>query len=336
MTAGFWRSILAGSVLLTGARADWNDTSTGVDLDRLRHPPLVKILSGGLNGKTSATFDGISARAISEGSREVRLRGTGKSGKPWEVRMCCLDEVWRADLDGNGTQDYIFFSGGPYFNGRRTPVFSLSILLMDNDSLPVPFFTVVYQGEDGKGIKNLIDLDHDGRAELLISSYDEDASDPKVGAFCSGHWVTQLYRFRDLRAEEVRGVVGGLKFPFIHAWTYRGGLCTENDQPLTPIETPTIHEHGTAISGQVSAVTRGMDETRLKIKPVAGCQTVAAETVVLDRSRMREIAFVNLWSSSREDLVQIIRRDGVPINLSGLEKRGKSGECSAVLLWATE
>lgn len=45
--------------------------------------------------------------------------------------MCsaCFNEVWRADLDGNGTPDYIFFGGGPYFNGRMTPLYSLILLL---------------------------------------------------------------------------------------------------------------------------------------------------------------------------------------------------------------
>ena len=117
-------------------------------------------------------------------------------------------DVWRADLDGNGTQDYVFFGGGPFFNGRMTPLYSMTILQMDSQGLPVPFFTVMYHGENGEAIKHLLDLDHDGRPELLISSYDENVSDPRVGGFCSGHWVNQLYRFRSLGVEEIRGAVG--------------------------------------------------------------------------------------------------------------------------------
>jgi hypothetical protein len=166
-------------------------------------------------------FDGIVATAAGGGAQEVRLRGVGKSGKPWESRMFGLDEVWRADIDGNGTQDYVFFGGGPNFNGRMTPLFSLSILLMDRERMPVPFFTVVYHGENGDGIKNLVDLNHDGHAELLISTYDENPSDPRVGGFCSGHWVSQLYRFRNFGVEEIQGTIGGMGFPFIRAWTYR-------------------------------------------------------------------------------------------------------------------
>src|SRR5450432_2095240 len=98
---------------------------------------------------------------------EVELRGVGKSGKRWEAHMCCLDEVYRADLDGNGTQDYIFTGSGPYFNGRTTPLFSITILLMDAQGIPVPFFTSLYHGENGKGSKHLVDLNRDSRAEIL-------------------------------------------------------------------------------------------------------------------------------------------------------------------------
>jgi hypothetical protein len=42
----------------------------------------------------------------------------GKSGKRWEAHFRSMDEVWRGDLDGNGTPDYVFFGAGPYFNGR--------------------------------------------------------------------------------------------------------------------------------------------------------------------------------------------------------------------------
>src|SRR5215471_1658868 len=92
----------------------------------------------------------------------------------------------------------------------RTPLSSLSILLMDG--VPVPFFAAIYQGENGAGIKHLVDLNHDKGAELLISSYDENVSDSWVGVFCSGHWTTQAYRFKGLGAEEIRGPLAKSRF----------------------------------------------------------------------------------------------------------------------------
>jgi hypothetical protein len=98
------------AVLLTAVVGNWNDTSTGIDLDKLRQLPLSKIRSGRLKDGSRVTFDGITATSESADAREVELRGVGKSGKRWEAHVSGLDEVWRADLDGNGTQDYVFFA----------------------------------------------------------------------------------------------------------------------------------------------------------------------------------------------------------------------------------
>ena len=142
MIRRYGRFIIGAAVFVFCALANWNDTSTGIDLRKLRQFPLHKIRSGWLRDGASVTFDGITARD-SVDPREVRLSGVGKSGKRWVAHLSGLDEVWRGDLDGNGTQDYVFFGSGPYFNGRTTPVFSLTILLMDNKGLPVPFFTEI-------------------------------------------------------------------------------------------------------------------------------------------------------------------------------------------------
>jgi hypothetical protein len=265
---------------------------------------------------------------------EIRLQGSGISGKRWVAHLCGIDEVWRGDLDGNGKSDYVISSLGPYFNGRTTPPFSLSILLMDEGGLPVPFFTTVFHGENGMAVKNLVDLDHDGRAELLISTYDELASDPLAGTFSSGHWVTQLYRFRSLRAEEFSGTLGGMHFPFVHAWTYADHDPKRTPQPITD---PILREHGTGTKADWQTVIRGRKESQLIINPVAGCNSIgdSLETIVYERSSRREIAFANLWTSASEKLMAAIRRDGASVQLGGIDKRKDETACSVKLIWAT-
>jgi hypothetical protein len=251
--------------------------------------------------------------------------------------MFGLDEVWRGDLDGNGTQDYIFFGAGPYLNGRTTPLSSLKILLMDEDGLPVPFFTVVYHGENGDGIKHLVDLGHDGHAELLISSYDENVSDVRAGPFCSGHWTNQLYKFQSLGVEEIRGMIGGFTFPFVHDWTYRGSACAELDKPFGTIQPATLGEHGTSREEELTTSIRGTkDGDMLVLDPVSGCKAVRAETVVVyDRAKTREIAFPGwLFSSYNVELADAIRRDGASVKLRGVNRMG-NGDCTANLMWAT-
>jgi hypothetical protein len=325
------RAIVLLSVSLGIASANWNDTSTGIDLDRLPHFPLTKVRSGWLKAGRRATFDGINAIAAEE---EVRLRGVGKSGKRWEVHTFGIDEVWRGDLDGNGTQDYVFYAFGPYGNGRIAPEFSLSILLMDRDGLPVPYFTLVYKGGNGDGIKHLVDLSHDGHAQLLISDDDELPSDAYVGPFCSGHWVNQLYRFADLGAEEITGTAGGISFPLVHKWSYRGKECAKEQKPFSQIETPVPHNHETSGPGVITAIRSASDQLGVVgIQTVAGCKSIQADAIVYDTPKIREIAFPNLRSDSTERLLNRIRNARTHVELRGVTK-SDGGECSVERLWA--
>lgn len=282
-------------------------------------------------------FGGITAAAGGTDDRQVHLRGKSKSGRRWEAHLSNLDEVWRGDLDGNGVQDYVLFASGPYFNGRTTPPFSLSILLMDHDGMPTPFFTAVYKGEDGNGVRHLVDLDRDGRAELLISTYDERPSDPHVGGFCSGHWITQLYRFKNLGVEEMRGAIGSIPFPFIHNWSYRGTECADVQNALLRVQPPIFYEHGTGVQGLVvETASRSAERTSdaFTIVPAGGCKTVTAKVIVYDRSRLREIAFPNLFSEYSNELMEKIWRAGARVQLRGISGSVGKGNCAVNLLWA--
>ena len=325
-------AVTAVALFLAAASANWNDTSTGIALRKLPQFPLKKIRSGFLQAGSRVMFDGITAVATSD-PREVRLSGIGKRGKRWEAHMFGLDEVWRGDLDGNGTQDYALFSGGPLFNGRITPLYSLIILLMDQDGLPIPFFTVVYKGEDGDGIRHVVELNHDGRAQLLISDYDERVSDPRAGPTCSGHWVNQLYQFKNLEVSELRGEFGGIKFPLIHDW--RHGSCITSSYPQ-PVEPALVRERGTVKDRQVATSIRGVRDAGfwIDIEPVAGCKSVNICPIVYDRATIREMSFLNLFRAYSTELADAIRRDGVPVQIRGLDHGLGNGECSASLIWA--
>jgi len=289
-----------------------------------------------LKDGSSISFDGIAAHAILTDERGVRLSGAGRSGRRWQADLCCLNEVWRGDLDGNGVPDYVFFSGGPYGNGRTAPLFSLSILSMDADRMPAPFFTTVYKGENGDGIRHLVDLSNDGRAEILISSYDEGESDDRVGAFCSGHWVNQLYRFNDLGVEEMSGTFSGITFPMIHNWSYRGTECLETPRPFGSLQPPDVRDHGSSAQREAATIIRaGPDAVgALGIEPVGGCKTIRAAVVVYDRSQVREIAFPNPFGPYSQRLEERIRRDAARVGLRGINHEPTSGECSVNLMWA--
>jgi hypothetical protein len=329
-----WRLIVVSVGLVSTLSGNWDDTSTGIDLDKLPHPPLVRIRSGDLANGSTVSFDNITARAATTNDRQVILRGVGKTGKPWEAHIVSLDQVWRADLDGNGTQDYVIFTLGPYGNGRLTPSFSLSVLLMDRQGMPVPFFTTAYHGEGDAGIKHLVDLDRDGHPELLINTYDENISDAEVQFGCSGHWTTQLYRFKDRGVEEVRGTFGGVSFPFIHRWTYGVAQCASGI--LTPVQQPSRFEHGTSREGaDGTIILKASRETELvPIRPVAGCNAINPAVIVYDRPERREIAFPNLFTQYAAELTNRIRQNGARLELRGIDRWMGNGACSVNLLWA--
>jgi hypothetical protein len=322
-------------IFLTCVLGNWNDTSTGLDLNRLHPFPLSKIRSGWLKAGTQTVFDGITASAVNRNVPEVLLRGTGKSGKPWEATLFGVDEVWRGDLDGNGTQDYVFFSGGPRSNGRTAPPYSLSILLMDSAGLPVPFFTAVFHGANGDGIKHLVDLNHDNHAELLISSYDEIPSDSRVGAFCSGHWVNQLYRFKDLGVEEIRNTVGDISFPFVHDWTYHAKDCVDEAKPYPLVAQAEIYNHGTVAGPEArTKIREARDPASIAIEPVAGCDKVTPTVIAYDQLGLREISFPAPFVIYNIDLAGRILKNRATVELRGIQRSGAKGDCNVNLLWA--
>jgi hypothetical protein len=62
------RAILLSSILLAAASGNWNDTSTGIDLNKLSQFPLTKVRSGWLQAGSRIKFDGITA-GTNEGDR---------------------------------------------------------------------------------------------------------------------------------------------------------------------------------------------------------------------------------------------------------------------------
>jgi hypothetical protein len=147
--------------------------------------------------------------------------------------------------------------------------------------------------------------------------------------------VNQLYRFRSLGVEEIRGTVGGLSFPLVHDWTYRGTECAEEEKPFLTIQAPPLLDHGTSPSKELETSIRGTDGNEsFAIDPVAGCKSISSGVVVYDRKDVREIAFENLMSEYKAGLVEAIRAAGTRVKLRGVNDWAGNGDCSVNLMWA--
>jgi hypothetical protein len=321
--------------IAAAAWANWNDTSTGIDLKSLPAFPLTKVRSGLLKAGEQARFDGLLARIVGPADRpavdEVVLSGTGKSGKRWAAHFGwpAFDEVYRGDLDGNSTQDYVMIGGSPYWNGRLAPSGRISVLLMDPQGLPVPFEAPLY---DDLGPRHVVDVFQDGHARLALGAYDENGWDNRNSVFCSGHWITDLYEPAGLNWEGFAGTVEGTTFPFVHRWTY----WPECNEP------PPIPWKEVIRTGQDSTESVDIRSVRLeksdagwaKLAPTDGCEDISVGTVVYDQRSRREIALA-ANSGYQDDLMERILADNAEVTLDGVQRRdGKN--CTVNLLWASK
>src|SRR5262249_47135706 len=94
----------------------------------------------------------------------------------------------------------IWFSGPRLFDGGRNA---------DTSGRPVPFEIDGYFGYDATGVEDLVDLNNDGRTELVRQSFDD------------GYWVTSLYAAKGARWVRVQGRYGDCSYPLYTRFTNR-------------------------------------------------------------------------------------------------------------------
>ena len=121
-------------------------------------------------GNANTVRVGLATVRFVEPANEIRFSGLDAMGKPWTVTADALrgGALYSADLDHNGKDDLIYaaYTGG---NGLA-PSMHVVILLFDTAGRPVPSEIDGYFEIDERGLKDLVDLDGDGRAELIRQS----------------------------------------------------------------------------------------------------------------------------------------------------------------------
>jgi hypothetical protein len=115
--------------------------------------------------------------------------------------------LYSADLDQNGMIDFIYpsYTGG---NGLA-PSMHVLILFLDTSGRPVPMEIDGYFEIDVYGMKDLVDLNGDNRAELIRQSFDD------------GYWITSLYEARDSHLHLIKGQHAGRQYPLYTRFTSR-------------------------------------------------------------------------------------------------------------------
>lgn len=184
------------------------------------------------------------ATVVASETDEISISGRDQNGALWSVNM---DDYWlayggqlySADLDRNGILDLILKC--PIRGNSVTPHSYLIILTYDERGRPVPFKTDRFFGEEDTSIPDLVDLDGDGRAELISMIHDK------------GYWITNLYRIRGARWQRVKGLFSHRSYPLYTRFTYRPNRKVTVPIPSRHPFAPDISNLRPCLQGQLAS-----------------------------------------------------------------------------------
>ncbi len=235
-------------------------------------------------GPSGSTFE------MDEEGRAV-IKGRDSVGAEWRVRLGNLSgygsNLYTADLDRDKVNDLVIVS--PTGGNGLAPTKHLIALTFDEKGRPIPFEADGYFEEDARGIFDLLDIDRDGRAELLYMNFDE------------GYWVTTLYEAEGGRWRRVEGAHGRRTYPLYTRFTNRPNrrpTVPRGRKPFTPdLSNDKPNTRGTLASYEWADISQSenikllvdADGGRVTCSPVAWFGSFG---VVADSAEGREVITV--------------------------------------------
>jgi hypothetical protein len=242
--------------------------------------------------------------------------------------------LWRADLDRDGQEDLISLTSDATSSGESI----LTLLLTDNLGRPIPWHAVGHYDEAAQGLANLVDLDRDGRAELLFLHVD--------GIDRGQARATSLFRYevRDARLKRVDGRSAGEIFP---ARLPREVRVNNEPDLTTAIEpNPPALTITSVVPGRPGSCGVQIPMNRLGTDAVNATAAEAATDacydkmtlsdgrtlnlpaiVVLEKPKVRELA---IYATGRSVIEAKIR--GLSVQFSG---QVCDGSCRPFMMWAS-
>lgn len=131
----------------------------------------------------------------------LEVRGCDKAARPWSCYASFeagSASIWAADLDRNGENDLIVYL--PEGSGIKSNDLSkrsrLLILMFEKNGRPFPWLVDGFFQVDRYGVKDLLDLDLDGKAELIRQDVDD------------GYWLCSIYEAGSARWSLLRNMAG--------------------------------------------------------------------------------------------------------------------------------
>lgn len=260
------------------------------------------------------------------------IEGKDKDGAPWRVRLGNLSgygsRLYTADLDRDKVQDLVIMS--PTGGNGLAPTSHLFMLTFDEKGRPLPFEADGYFEEDKRGVFDLLDIDGDGRAELLYMNFDD------------GYWITTLYKVGGGRWRRVEGAHGRRTYPLYTRFTNR-----PNRRPVAPGSgrkpfMADLSNDAPVLRGTLAAYEwadiRQSEDVKLFIDTSAGrveCSPVAwfgSFGVVTDSAEGREVVTVYGNEDEARALLDAVVKASSPVTLYG---RRSAEKCSPEWVWVS-
>lgn len=305
------------------------------DSDTAHRFPQRVLRTNFVQGMSALRVGSTTVRFMEE-TGEIQFSGFDAAHKPWTVTAAAMfgGGLYTADLDHDGTVDLIYaaYTGG---NGLAPPMHVVT-LLFERNGRPVPSEIDGYFEIDEHGLADLIDLDGDGRAELIRQAYDD------------GYWITSDYEARDAHWHRISGEHASRTFPIYTRFTNRTNRVPTTPSPgRHPVEDD-LSNNTTIYSGRLSAVhwadVSQCENPELALSDGTVCTPVAwysSMIVVRDTADGRRAATLGAPEEAHRLLNEIMRAK-LEVKLSGHrryeatgDQKSKATRCVPEMVWAS-
>lgn len=277
---------------------------------------------------------GFSGADLRTDDQDLTIEGRDKAGKRWLVRSGAIvsglgGQMYVGDLDKNGSNDLVILTstGG---NGLAPTTHFISVMI-DSSGRPTFFEADGYFEPGDNGFSDLVDMNADGKAELIYMNFDD------------GYWITTLYRASNGRWERVTGSFRGRRFPLYSRFTRR-----PNHRATTPMAGrhpfgPNLSNASPLLGGRLlSFKWQGPDDAEaieLTVKSARGTTVTcnpdtwhSSFAVVVDDETGREIASLGAPHAAFKSLLNEVVAKRYRVSLFG---QRRFNECSPEILWAS-
>jgi hypothetical protein len=265
------------------------------------------------------------------------LDGKDRSGKPWHIDLIENGDqarVYEDDLNNDKVWDALLVM--PTGGVGLAPLVHLIAVTFDEKGRPIPWETEGYFGETNSGIDSLVDLDHNGIADLIFMNFDD------------GYWITNVYSLKGARWSRVHGALIGHSFPMFTRFTNRPNTVAVTPPPNRHPWAPELSNAAPVITGVLTSwkwpsgdLSHGASDLDLQLTIQASGKEIVctpsywydSARVVLDQIEGRTIRVVSTSSRTIDDEVfRDLVSKKIQVQLYGQRYRDR---CSPDLIWAT-